>query len=476
MRGCRGGFGERSRWQSIREAARLGPMPQPPRKLVPLRQGGSYIRTKDGARKRWAVYLPAGSTPARRFFGTQAEAAKFCAVEAKALGEMGLPALMLTDANRREAAECLQRLARYTSPGGKPLSLKVAVDYFIQEKELRLASLRVSDAAEEYLGRLSKRGRGLRWIEQAGFILRGFCRAFGDEPISALRRGKIQGWLDARTAEEGLSLKTQKNLIGAVRSFLKWSVGVGLIESNAALGVEANGQPTAKKDRLLPPAEFELMLANSPDSLRPTIALLGLTGVRVAEAARLRWEDISGGVLYVDSGIAKNETDREAELTPALAAYLQRCRPADAKAYIFPAAVFSNPKDAAKATNPAKVDLARVRALGKKLTKLRKFLKGRAKFEPNTLRASFVSYRLAFKTFEEVAAEAGHEIKISRKNYKQRRISKEAARKWFEIDPAKPKAARLKTYKEWAAEMDEAEAREAEGKSKWDDEEMNDLD
>jgi integrase len=451
-------------------------MPQPPRKLIPLRQGGSYIRTADGARKRWAVYLPAGSRPARRFFRTQAEAAKFCEAEAKALEEMGLPALKLTEANRREAADCLQRLARYILPGGKPVSLSAAVDFFIQEKELRLASLRVSDAAEEYLARLAKRGRSLRYIEQAGFILRGFCRAFGDEPISALRRGKIQGWLDSRTAAEGLSLKTQNNLILAVRGFLKWAVGAGLMESNPAVGVEASGQPAAKKDRLLPPAEFELMLANSPDSLRPIVALLGLTGVRAAEAARLRWEDISGGVLYVDRDAAKTKTDREAKLTPALAAYLQRCRPADAKAYIFPAAVFSHSRDAAKAADPRKVDLARVRALAKRLTKLRKFLGGRAKFEPNTLRVSFISYRLAFKTFEEVAAEAGHDSRITRQNYKQRRISEEDARKWFEIDPARPKAARRKTWKEWAAEMDEAEAREAEEESELDDEEMNDLD
>jgi integrase len=451
-------------------------MPRIGRPLTPIKQLGRYVRTKDGSRKRWGVYLPAGSRPSRRFFRTEAEAAKFCEAERATLKQLGVPGLQFTQANRKEAAECFRKLARYNGPGGRPASLMAAVDFFIQEKELRLASLRVSDAAEEYLGRLSKRGRGLRYIEQVRYLLRGFCRVFGAEPIAALRRGKIQDWLDARTAKEGLSLKTQNNLIGSVRGFLKWAAGVGLMESNPAVGLEASGRAEMKKDRLLPPADFELMLANSPDSLRPIIALLGLTGVRVAESARLRWEDISGGVLYVDRDAAKTETDREAKLTPALAAYLQSCRPADAKAYIFPTSVFSHPRDAAKATNPAKVDLARVRALAKKLSKLRKFLGGRDKFKPNTLRVSFISYRLSFKTFEEVAAEAGHDTRITRKNYKQRRISEEDARKWFEIDPARPKAAKRKTWKEWVAEMDEADAREAERAEEWDEGEANDLD
>lgn len=453
-------------------ALSLGPMPQPPRKLIPLRQGGSYVRTKDGARKRWAVYLPDGSKPARRFFRTEAEAVRFCEAERKAFEEMGLPALKLDEAGRREAALCLQRLARYASPAGKHPTLSEAVDFFIREKELRLASLRVSDASEEYLGRLAKRGRGLRYIEQVGFVLRSFCRAFGDEPISALRRGKIQGWLDARTAEGGLSLTTQRNVILAVRGFLKWAVGVGLMESNPAAALEANGRPGMKKDRLLPPKEFELMLANCPDTLRPTVALLGLAGVRVAEAARLRWEDVSGRVLYVDRDSAKTKTDRQTQLTPTLAAYLQRCRPRDGKSFIFPAAVFNSPKDSAKAADPAKVDLARVRALGKKLTLLRKFLQGRAKFEPNTLRVSFISYSVVTKSLGEVAKEAGNSEEVIRRKYKQRRISEEDARKWFEIDPAKPNAVRLPRWQDW---IKQADASEDEGEE-WDEAAENDLD
>lgn len=448
----------------------LGPMPQPPRKLIPLRQGGSYVRTKDGARKRWAVYLPDGSQPARRFFRTEAEAVRFCEAERKAFEEMGLPALKLDEAGRREAALCLQRLARYASPAGKPPTLLDAVDFFIREKELRLASLRVSDASEEYLGRLARRGRSLRYIEQAGSVLRGFCRAFGGEPISALRRGKIQGWLDARTAEGGLSLVTQKNLLRNVSIFLGWAAKAGLIESNPAVGVEASGRAGMKKDRLLPPREFELMLANCPDTLRPTVALLGLAGVRVAEAARLRWEDVSGRVLYVDRDSAKTKTDRQTQLTPALAAYLQRCRPSDGKSFIFPASVYS--RDAAKAADPAQMDLARGRVLSKRLSGLRRFLKGRAKFEPNTLRVSFISYRLANATAGEVAKEVGNTEEMIRRNYKQRRISEEDARKWFEIDPAKPNAVRLPRWQDWIKQADAAEDECEE----WDEAAENDLD
>jgi integrase len=421
-------------------------MPQPAKSLIPLKQGGNYVRTKDGSRKRWAVYLPPGSKPRRRFFRTEAEAAKFCERERAVLGELGLAGLKFTEENRREAAACLRKLSLYTVPGGKPATLSAAVDYFIREAELRLASLRVKDAVEEYTARLVRRGRSLRYIEQARSALRGFCEAFGEEPLTALRRGKIQGWLDARKAAREHSLTTQKNLLGYARGLLSWCVKDGLLTDNPAQGVETAGRPEPKKDRLLKPEEFNLMLANCPPSLRPTVALLGLTGVRAAEAARLKWEDISEGCLYIDADIAKTKTDRAVPLTPALLRYLAKVKPADPSAYIFPAAVYA--RDAAKAADPQLLDLARGRTLLKHLGRLKKFLSPYVKFEQNTLRTSFASYLLATgKTYEQVAAVAGHDSRITRKNYKQRRISAEDARKWFETNPAAPTEPELPGFK-----------------------------
>lgn len=435
-------------------------MPQPPRKLVPLKQGGSYVRTKDGARKLWAVYLPAGSPIRRKFFPTQRKAEEFCETMRRDLANLGAGALALDDETKEETLACLRKLARYTK-GGHAVSLSNAVDYYIREAELTLASLRVRDAADDFLAHLRKKGRSLRYIEQAGSNLKNFCRAFGEDALATLRRAKIQTWLDDYTAEKQLSLATQRNLAGTAKVFLGWCERRELIPSNPAKGVECNAARSVKRDRLMTPSELKTLLTNAPPRIRPAVALMALAGVRVAEVARLRWEDIEGEVAHIDEDASKTKTDRQVRLTPKLARYLKAASSGRRRQdYIFPANVLEH--GPAGETDPRAVDLRRGRLLIKQTGRLRKFLKREFESEQNTLRASCASYLVRLEGYPAAAAQLGHDEKITKKNYKQRRVSAEDAAAWFEVDPARPGGKRLLTWKEFMEQMEAEEQERAE--------------
>jgi len=140
--------------------------------------------------------------------------------------------------------------------------------------------------------------------------------------------------------------------IAALKSFFRFLVRIGQIESDPTLGLEA---PKVKKrlPRTLSNAEIERLLAAPGQSSQPKIlrdrALLETlyaTGMRVSELVSLNLDDVN--LVTHDVRVRNDRGDRE-RIVPmqdravaALQVYLERGRPALAKNTKDPNALFLN--------------------------------------------------------------------------------------------------------------------------------------
>jgi len=163
---------------------------------------------------------------------------------------------------------------------------------------------------------------------------------------------------------------------------------------------------------------MELLLAHATDGLKPFLVLCAFCGLRAAEARRLDWREVnfSEGFIEVKASKAKTASRRLAPLPENAAAWL---RP------------FAKPEGTV-------VELSRLihalQRLGKRVNKtLTENGKKPMKMPRNALRHSFVSYRLAaLQSPNQTALEAGHDVKILFRHYREL-VTKTEAEKWFAI-------------------------------------------
>jgi hypothetical protein len=157
--------------------------------------------------------------------------------------------------------------------------------------------------------------------------------------------------------------------------------------------------------------------------------------VRVAEVARLQWNDVEDGTLYLVGTKTKTGLDRSTPIPPALARYLESQRDRDGQAYIFPY------KSVVGTTKEADLeDFNRNKQLSKAVGVLRARVKAQGiRWERNSLRVSALSYRNAIvKNAHQVAEEMGNSAHIFKRIYQQSRVKEADAKRWFDTDPARP--------------------------------------
>jgi integrase len=243
---------------------------------------------------------------------------------------------------------------------------------------------------------------------------------------------------------------------------------------NPASGLENDDNP-AKASRLLSPSDLATIFASTPRKLLPAVGLQALCGVRVAEVARLQWNDIEDGTLYLVGTKTKTGLDRSTPIPSALARYLESQRDRDGQAYIFPY------KSVVGTTKEADLeDFNRNKQLSKAVGVLRARVKAQGiRWERNSLRVSALSYRNAIvKNAHQVAEEMGNSAHIFKRIYQQSRVKEADAKRWFDTDPARPgvkgfrdpstiRAEAKETLAKWDktnAKAEEESARRAESK------------
>lgn len=415
---------------------------RPKNHLTPLKQA-----KPDRPSRRWAVYfsrLVAGKlSDGRKFFATQAEAEAFCEVKRREVADLGInQAITLTDELKREVIECVRRLS-LQSLGGRTPTLTQAVDCFIKETVMQGHNFRVIDAKGEWITHLQsskKKKTSYTHLRLVKSSLAKFCEAFGEDILATVKGSKIEEWLDAYATAHQLKPKSRNAFLkNYLKPYFAWCVKRSFIESDPTAKIELWVDDAPLKDRLLSPDDLLLILSRTPRELLPTVAILSLVGLRVAEASRIRWEDVKADELRVEVGatISKTKMLRQSPIPGQVAKWLRKLkRKAKPTDFVFPAQVFVNQPD--KAKNLSLLDANRQKHLWGALADVRIAVKGLGvDLKKNAFRASALSYRLALSTNAYTTAEEmGNSPSILKRRYQQL-APRALAVEWFAIDPSR---------------------------------------
>jgi integrase len=140
-----------------------------------------------------------------------------------------------------------------------------------------------------------------------------------DNPLN-IDRERIQAWWESRQTTATGEPRAASSLSGEsshVRAFYRWCVGQGLIAGNPADWLPRVRQQSRKATPVGEADLYRLMHTAEPP-MRQMLALAAMAGLRSAEIAVIRWEDIdhAAGILWVRLG--KGSKDRSVPLSAGL--------------------------------------------------------------------------------------------------------------------------------------------------------------
>ncbi len=238
--------------------------------------------------------------------------------------------------------------------------------------------------------------------------------------LHALQAPEINQWLG------GLKVghRAKHNYRAAVDQFIRWSKAMGYLQKNwdELVHVPDPGTKVGEIKILTPEKMTELLAARlhaeeegkAEKTLIPFLACQAFAGLRHKEAWLLDWSDIhlDEAYIYVSKKIAKTGHDRVVPIAKSLAAWL------------FPYAKRNGRITSIERTSNALVTAKRQAGIPAGENETR-----------NSLRKSFISYRLAVtKNVAQVAEEAGNSAAMIRKHY-GRPLPQAEGKRWFDIWP-----------------------------------------
>ena len=177
----------------------------------------------------------------------------------------------------------------------------------------------MSDPISDHLEHLARSRYSASTLRERERVLRTIP---GD--ILTLDREATQSWWASRseladgTPRSAASLSQEAS---HVRRFFRWAMQQGLAERNAAdwLPDVRQSRPAATP---VPEGDLYRLVQDAPDDLRRAVALAAMAGLRSAEIAAARWDDLDpgNGVLWVREG--KGSKGRSVPLSSGLLATL----------------------------------------------------------------------------------------------------------------------------------------------------------
>lgn len=209
----------------------------------------------------------------------------------------------------RQAAEC--RRAREEKLNGESPGSRVLCELAV--------------AAEEYVAR-SGHVKAASTLDRLERVLADFCdyQADADGPthVDDLTVTHIARYRD-RLLTRGLSASTVNCYLADLSGWLRWCVGENYCTDNPARKVNrANVKVTDKPLPVQGPAELWQLLGRlDTDVKAATVGLLACTGLRISEAADLRWDgswDADADILRVGDSPAAEKTKRHCRTLPVV--------------------------------------------------------------------------------------------------------------------------------------------------------------
>jgi integrase len=297
------------------------------------------------------------------------------------------------------------------------VSLTTAVDWFIKSQPAGGAKVSLLEAAKALQARIVADGYSKRHSQNVGQNVSSFGRGRMEASVASITEKDAQDWLDGYRTKEGrplsvVAFNTYRRYLSVFFNFCRKR---GWVAANPLACVGAR-KVLAKVPRLLSPDELRTIIDAAPEALRPVLAIQALCGLRLAEAARLRWSDLlwtdSGNFIRIGADMAKTSRRRLVPIPEGLAECLKGVSQEDGHVYL---------------SGKGSVD-----ALQKASVALRHSLPMVA-WGRNALRASALSYRLALsRDAAATAFEMGNSPAVLMRDYRELTTAS-VAKDWFGV-------------------------------------------
>jgi integrase len=323
--------------------------------------------------------------------------------------------------NTPEEQAALVRFREWTARTPNAPSLVAIVEAAIAAHASAGESLTVADAIVMRNESAAKRGLSERHKRDLRLRLKKFGETFGSRQIASITTAEIDSWLH----KLGVGPVAWMNYARSINSIFAAASKRVTLPRNPVKQLEKPKVPT-KAPAILTPSQCRILLSSAPPEIIPILVLQAFCGVRLAEAQRIKWENVvmDGKNPYVELPSTVTKTNRRRN--PPI--------PKNALAWLRP--LRGLPKTSIEVTHDKYHSALQAAAAAAKV-----------KWKPNILRHSFGTYRLGVaKSAAQVAEEMGNSPTVVRSHY-QNITSPENARAWFNVTPEERQPAEVLHFK-----------------------------
>jgi integrase len=157
------------------------------------------------------------------------------------------------------------------------------------------------------------------FIETERHLLRD-CKPLHGHPLRALTLAMVATRYGAIAKLSGSTTAT--NALRALHAFFDWCLRQGFVDRNPAMGIER--LPVRERDRVLSADEIKTVWAATEGNgdFNAIVRLLLLTGCRLNEIAKLRWEEVLSDRIAIAGARTKNGRAHTVPLLPAMCGIL----------------------------------------------------------------------------------------------------------------------------------------------------------
>jgi integrase len=238
----------------------------------------------------------------RRFFATKAEAKVFAEAERAKRQNEGAGAIFNAE------------LAAFG------WSIHDAIAHALKFLRSQRSTLPLAEAVKAFLAAKEGQGVSERYINDLRLRLERFINAHPAASTGSISTAVVSKFLRDLPAHPTTKMNFRRDL----HTFFEWCAAEEIIDQDRINPVTRAATFESKSDTVetITPKQFEALLNNADDIIRPAFILGGFCAVRQAEIARLDWSkiDLAEKTITIDASVAKTNARRTITIPqPAIA-------------------------------------------------------------------------------------------------------------------------------------------------------------
>ncbi|MEI7959149.1 MAG: tyrosine-type recombinase/integrase [Verrucomicrobiota bacterium] len=289
------------------------------------------------------------------------------------------------------------------APSNPVASLLEAVAFYRKHNPENAERIPLKDLTERFVKSRRSRGLSESWIQTCKGMMEALVKKFPNTGCDLPKGADVTKWLEERYENP----TTRNSILKKFKTLASWAKRQRLVSHETISDIEF-WKVKAGEVAIYTPEEMKKILTGMPSEMVPIVAICAFAGVRVSEAFRLDWKDISleRGYITVAATKTKTAARRLVPIQENLKAWLTPYVKKEGPVATFFEAYFN--------------DTIRARKLPRKR---------------NAFRHSYISYRLAeMPDAPRVALEAGNSPAMIFKHYREL-VTPEEGKQWFGIMP-----------------------------------------